>query len=1830
MMNARRLSSFSRLLLTLAALPHLLHAQTTVTLSTSPNPSRLGAPVVLSAAVSPATATGRVTFYDGVTVVGTKPLVSGAASFSTSLLQAGNRKLRAYYGGDGSNAAATSNVVSQAVNAQPSASFAVGTPVATTATNLLAVADFNGDGKADFAASNGAILSILLGDGAGNFRLGFSFGAPSVVSLGAAGDFNGDGIVDLAYSTFPSSAVNILLGRGDGTFQAPATFPVPNMPFALVVADFNGDGQADIVAADVITGVDILLGKGDGTFQPAVSYLTNPTPPVQASAVLVADVNGDGKPDLIANNGTSSMSILLGNGDGTFQVPSIVALPSQGTSIAAGDFNGDGKIDLAHASVSGSVDILLGNGDGTFRTPLTYSTGSVLASLVTLGDFNGDGRTDLALSGGGKLIILLGNGDGTFQPPVSYAVVYGGQGVLVGEFNGDGRTDIAGIGGASVSLLLGTMVSVTPTAGTPQSTTITRPFPTQLQVTVKDSGNPVSGATVTFTPPSPTFAPSATLSSNTAITDANGVASVSATANTFVGNYVVTATALGISTQFALTNLAPVLANLTASPTQPQSALVGSQFPLPLKITATDPSGVPVAGTGVTFAVPTSGASAILSAGTVFADASGVASVTATANRTAGSYTVTATSGAFSATFSLTNLPTTSVPVTLTTSANPSNFGAPLILTASVSNSGANGKVTFFDGMAILGTKTASSGGASMSTVLLSAGAHRLTAYYRDDTNLLTGTSNVVTQTVKAAVGGAFITQNSLGVTPAGASVAIADFNNDGKPDIALPRFVAGFGAAVTVLLGKGDGSFQGPVDYLVGTNAASFIATGDFNGDGNTDIAVTTTSSGSGYVSVLLGNGDGTFRPAVNYAAASGFAVAVADFNGDGKADIAVAYRGTLFLPITAGEQVTPFEGSGFPFTSVYIFPGNGDGTFGSLQGYPTFNQTTVANFLVADFNGDGAPDIVFANPFIVLGNGVGGAQFPVAPVTGVTGTVTSMVSGDFNGDGKADIAFGGVASGTGAATTWILLGKGDGTFQPTMSYSGAAVTSGDFNGDGVIDLVVADVSGNTVGILQGRGDGTFQPGPAFSAGPSLAVSDFNGDGKADLLVNAANGGLTVLLGATSTGNGSGPPASIAASGGTPQSALVNSAFPSALQVTVRDAAGVPVGGASVTFAAPAAGASATLSTITALTSASGVASVTASANNLPGTYTVTASVAGLSTSFSLTNVLGASANLAFGKAATQSSTLPGYPGAGAASAVDGNLDGTFFNGSVTATNLDSNAWWQVDLGTSTAIGSVVIWNRTDCCGTRLNDFWVFISNTPFLPTDTPATLQNRAGTFSSHQTVAPNPSTLVAANGAQGRYVRIQLTGANYLSLAEVQVFAGTNLARGKPATQTSSYYPGSGAALAVDGFTDGNFFDGSVALTAGGSPNDWWQVDLGASAAISSIVIWNRTDPCCVSQLSDYWVFVSDTPFLAVETPATLQNRPGTFSSHQTTAPNPSVVIPVGAQGRYVRVQLTGQTNLSLAEVQVFGTVTSTGTNLAQGRVATQSSTLAGYPTAGANTAVDGNPDGNFFNGSVTATNADLNAWWQVDLGASAGVSSVVIFNRTDCCGTRLSDYWVFVSDTPFLPTDTPATLQGRAGTFGSHQTSTPNPSTIVSVGAQGRYVRVQLTGSNYLSLAEVQVFGTGGAPPPTDLAQGQSATQSSTLPGYASTAAAAAVDGNTDGNFFHGSVTATNLDQNAWWQVDLGASTAVGSIVVWNRTDCCGTRLSDYWVFVSDTPFLATDTPATLQARPGTFSSRQTTAPNPSTTVPIGAPGRYVRVQLTGANYLSLAEVQVFGQ
>ncbi len=176
-----------------------------------------------------------------------------------------------------------------------------------------------------------------------------------------------------------------------------------------------------------------------------------------------------------------------------------------------------------------------------------------------------------------------------------------------------------------------------------------------------------------------------------------------------------------------------------------------------------------------------------------------------------------------------------------------------------------------------------------------------------------------------------------------------------------------------------------------------------------------------------------------------------------------------------------------------------------------------------------------------------------------------------------------------------------------------------------------------------------------------------------------------------------------------------------------------------------------------------------------------------GASNTVTSTNGGGSPINVSQGKNTSQVSTYDSITVS--SNAVDGDTNGSYPSGSITHANWDPNGWWQVDLGSSVPVSSVVVWNRTDCCGYRLDDYWVFISDTPFGPSDTADSLQSRAGTWSNHQTSYPDPSVSINAGGTAGRYVRVQLSGTNaepYLSLAEVQVFSPSSVGSGSSTFQ------------------------------------------------------------------------------------------------------------------------------------------------------------------------------------------------------------------------------------------------------------------------------------------------------------------------------------------------------------------------------------------------------------------------------------------------------------
>jgi FG-GAP-like repeat/FG-GAP repeat len=345
------------------------------------------------------------------------------------------------------------------------------TPATNPFPQSVAVADFNGDGKLDLAIPVYSIftsltdVNILLGNGDGTFTAGptFALTGQNVNNIAVA-DFNGDGKADLALSYPDSNEVQVLLGNGDGTFTAMSPIYIPQGIFFVAAGELNRDGKPDlIVTNNTVFALTILLGNGDGTFNmvaetPAISDF-----PV---SVVVGDFNRDGIPDVaVAGDGNGEFSygavtILLGKGDGTFKPkPKTFAAGQAPASIAAGDFNGDGILDLAVANLyvdtgdPGTVTILVGEGNGSFTNPQSPSVG-FLPYSVEVADFNGDGIADLvtANAGDNTASVLLGNGDGTFATAVSVAVgtdpIFAG----VGDFNGDGLSDFAAANNSTSSV----------------------------------------------------------------------------------------------------------------------------------------------------------------------------------------------------------------------------------------------------------------------------------------------------------------------------------------------------------------------------------------------------------------------------------------------------------------------------------------------------------------------------------------------------------------------------------------------------------------------------------------------------------------------------------------------------------------------------------------------------------------------------------------------------------------------------------------------------------------------------------------------------------------------------------------------------------------------------------------------------------------------------------------------------------------------------------------------------------------------------------------------------------------------------------------------------------------------------------------------------------------------------------------------------------------------------------------------------------------------------------------------------------------------------------
>lgn len=383
----------------------------------------------------------------------------------------------------------------------------------------IAAADFNGDGYLDIVVANTGIpgstagnlsFGVLLNNGDGTFAPTASYPALKTPVYGVyfvVGDFHGKGKPDILFSYYGAQTLSILSNKGNGTFGSPKV--IEKFPcYAMAAGDFNGDGKVDL-ACMASDGLNVMLGNGNGTFQTPVNY------PTGGASIAVADLRKNGKLDLIIPGGAgavyqifSAVTVLLGNGDGTFQPPVPYTVLTDPASVAVGDFNGDGRLDLAvlNAPVfegASGISILLGNGDGTFQPEMLPWISVSAGGNIVASEFRGNGMLDLAVLG--TILINTPGTDAAFPTQQSFSVMEGPIAFAAGRFGpgGPGSADLAlanwnNDSGNSVTVLLNQAATIVVLASTPNPSNSgqTVEFSATVGAAVPGAGSPTG--TITF------------------------------------------------------------------------------------------------------------------------------------------------------------------------------------------------------------------------------------------------------------------------------------------------------------------------------------------------------------------------------------------------------------------------------------------------------------------------------------------------------------------------------------------------------------------------------------------------------------------------------------------------------------------------------------------------------------------------------------------------------------------------------------------------------------------------------------------------------------------------------------------------------------------------------------------------------------------------------------------------------------------------------------------------------------------------------------------------------------------------------------------------------------------------------------------------------------------------------------------------------------------------------------------------------------------------------------------------------------------------------------
>ena len=967
-----------------------------------------------------------------------------------------------------------------------------------------ALADVNGDGRPDLVTANRYkdTVSVLLGNGDGTFQPEQTFNVGAYPSSVTAADVNGDGRLDLVVTNKYGNSVSVLLGNGDGTFQPQQTFNVGVKPLSAAVADVNGDGRPDLVVADSGTQftpghtVTVLLnsggwGEGDGAFQDSPDYLAQHTFTVGAGpfAVAAADLNGDGQPDLVAANyDDNTISVLLGNGDGSFQKQRTFPVGLEPHSVAVADVNGDGRPDLVVANMGKStVSVLLGNGHGEF---LDHQTFPVRANpiFVAVADINGDGRLDLVTAnvGNNTVNVLVGNGDGSFQTRQTFIVGLEPFAVVVADLNGDGHPDLvtANLGDSTESVLLGNG---------------------------DDSFQTAQAFAVGLEPFS------------VAVADVNGDGRPDLITANFGDNTV--SVLLGEGDGSFQTQ------QTFAVGSGPRSVVVadvnGDGRPDPITANANAHTVSVLLGNGdgsfqpaETFSVSASPHSVVV------ADLNGDGRpdlVTINSNAT-----ISVLLGKGDGTFKA--APTIDVAEV-----------AESVAVADFNGDGRPDLVIAYLNDTIVSVLLGKGDGTFTSPQSFAVGAEPFSVAVADVNG--DGRPDIVTANVTNSVSvllgkgdGTFPTHQTFTVGYGPLSVAVADLDGDGRADV----IITNSDDTISVLLGKGDGTFPTQRSFPAGSELFTVVVA-DVNGDGHPDLVA--SDRGDSAVSVLLGNGDGTFTAATTL---TGVAIPdtpyLADLNGDGILDSVILDRSGNILfraglpgtdnqfhsPVTlndtamiganrpardltvvktkTGWAIATADASFDPTLSsagplVYTVSLYTIGTHGSVIRTTAFSTPFLpTRIAAADLTGDGLDDLVVANSLnntIQVAFQQPGRTF-AAPLTlnvGVTPSDIALV--DVDQDGRKDIVVADQASGT----VTVLLNDSIHPFSNVETFQA---------GVGLSEVIAATTGLTVNSLLQSV---------------SLAVGNFTGTGQNDLvLVNRGTRGFTIL---PNDGSGFGDPQS-------------------------------------------------------------------------------------------------------------------------------------------------------------------------------------------------------------------------------------------------------------------------------------------------------------------------------------------------------------------------------------------------------------------------------------------------------------------------------------------------------------------------------------------------------------------------------------------------------------------------------------------------------------------------------------------------------------------------------